>query len=105
MGRLVYRPLPIPGAAHAKLPSYLPTGLCRFLQELCSYPWIEIATRGRILEVRARDDGRGADQVHEGQGLTGMRERLQECGGRLEVHTEPRRGFHLTAVMPLPGAQ
>jgi len=67
--------------------------------------WIEMAIRDGILELRARDDGRGAGQVHEGQGLTGMRERLQECGGRLEVHAEPRRGFHLTAVMPLPGAQ
>jgi len=67
--------------------------------------WIEIVTRDGAVEVRARDDGRGAGQVQEGQGLTGMRERLQECGGRLEVHTEPRRGFHVAAIIPLPGAR
>lgn len=67
--------------------------------------WIEILTRDHTLEVQARDDGRGAERIQEGQGLGGMRERLEELGGSLEVETRPKRGFRLTAVMPLPGAR
>ncbi len=67
--------------------------------------WIEIVNRDHTLEVQARDDGRGAERIQEGQGLGGMRERLEELGGRLDVQTWPKRGFRLTAVMPLPGAR
>ena len=67
--------------------------------------WIEIAVRDSRLEVQARDDGRGADRIEEGRGLTGIRERLEELGGHLEVQTEARSGFQLTAVLPLPGVR
>jgi signal transduction histidine kinase len=67
--------------------------------------WIEIVTGDHTLEVQARDDGQGADRIQEGQGLAGMRQRLEELGGRLDVQTWPKRGFRLTAVMPLPGVR
>lgn len=50
--------------------------------------------------VEARDDGVGADMVNVGNGLRGMRERLQQCGGQLQVETRPGEGFRLRATVP-----
>ena len=66
--------------------------------------WIEFVKMDGKLQVRARDDGRGAVSVKEGQGLRGMRERLERLGGRLEIEAMPQRGFSLNAFIALPGA-
>ncbi len=66
--------------------------------------WIEIRRSDGGLEVRARDDGRGAGQVSPGQGLTGMRRRLEELGGRLKFSSVPGEGFQVEAWIPLGGS-
>ncbi|KAG1255394.1 hypothetical protein G6F65_016658 [Rhizopus arrhizus] len=38
--------------------------------------------------------------VNVGNGLRGMRERLQQCGGQLQVETRPGEGFRLRATVP-----
>ena len=55
------------------------------------------------LTITVRDDGRGAAEVVEGNGVRGMRERATELGGRLHV-TSPGRGAGMvvTAVLPWP---
>ena len=53
------------------------------------------------MAIRARDDGRGASQFEQGNGLAGMRERLAEFGGRLDVTTGKGSGFALDALLPL----
>jgi signal transduction histidine kinase len=63
--------------------------------------WIEITRRPEGLRIHARDDGRGAAEVQAGHGLGGMRERLEQAGGRLEITSAPGRGFELTALLPL----
>lgn len=68
----------------------------------CDNLWIELSRTGDGLEVRARDDGRGAAKLEPGHGLSGMRERLEKLGGRLRFDSAPDRGFRLTAWMPLP---
>ena len=50
--------------------------------------------------LAARDDGRGAALFRGGNGLVGMRERLETLGGQLELHPNPGRGFALTATLP-----
>lgn len=50
--------------------------------------------------MHASDDGRGADSVRPGNGLTGMRERLERLGGTLAHETEPGGGFRLRARLP-----
>ena len=65
--------------------------------------WIELARTGNGIAIRARDDGRGARDVRPGHGLTGMRERLEQVGGRLEIETQPAKGFRLSAWLPLSG--
>jgi signal transduction histidine kinase len=63
--------------------------------------WLDIVQEGGAIEVRARDDGRGAAEVAAGRGLAGMRERLERAGGRLEVATRPGMGFRVAALVPL----
>jgi len=50
----------------------------------------------------ARDDGIGAtaSSLAAGNGLVGMRERLERLGGRLGIETRPGEGFVLRAWLP-----
>jgi signal transduction histidine kinase len=63
--------------------------------------WLDLVQDAGTIEVRARDDGRGAAEVAAGRGLAGMRERLERAGGRLEVATRPGMGFAVEALVPL----
>ncbi|RAP57394.1 two-component sensor histidine kinase [Oleiagrimonas sp. MCCC 1A03011] len=64
--------------------------------------WLHIErTADGGLQLDARDDGRGAPQLKPGNGLVGMRERLAEVGGRLDIPHPQTRGFHLSAWLPL----
>jgi signal transduction histidine kinase len=65
--------------------------------------WIEITRTAGGLHIRARDDGRGASEWTSGHGLAGMRERVEQAGGRLDVATAAGSGFTLEAVLPLGG--
>jgi len=62
--------------------------------------WISLRTGDEGLELVARDDGRGAADPDPGNGLRGMRERLNELGGDLEVTTRPNEGFRVDARVP-----
>ncbi|NEM46506.1 MAG: sensor histidine kinase, partial [Xanthomonas perforans] len=50
--------------------------------------------------IDARDDGHGADAVAPGNGLRGMRERLSQYGGKLEIQTRRGDGFGLRICVP-----
>jgi signal transduction histidine kinase len=63
--------------------------------------WLEIHRSREGIALRARDDGRGAASVQSGHGLSGMRERLEQSGGRLSVETSPGRGFSIEAILPM----
>jgi signal transduction histidine kinase len=63
--------------------------------------WLDVRRSDGAIEIRARDDGRGASGVESGNGLAGMRERCEQRGGTLSVETAPGRGFAITAVLPL----
>lgn len=63
--------------------------------------WLEFSLDGDVVELVARDDGRGADKVKPGNGLTGMRERLEIFGGSLDIETRPGFGFVVLARLPL----
>lgn len=58
-------------------------------------------TADRRLAIHARDDGRGVIQLKQGNGLTGMRERLSQFGGQLDIVTSRDQGFALDAWLPL----
>jgi signal transduction histidine kinase len=54
------------------------------------------------LEVSVSDDGAGGTAWVPGVGLTGMRERADEVGGRLEAGPLPDGGGRVRAWLPLP---
>ena len=66
--------------------------------------WIEARREPDRLELSVRDDGRGAGALAAGNGLTGMRERVAELGGVVELRTAPGAGFELRVVVPLRGS-
>jgi signal transduction histidine kinase len=67
--------------------------------------WLDVTRSGAGIEIRGRDDGRGAAAVASGHGLAGMRERVEHRGGTLSLETAPGRGFSVTAVLPLTEGQ
>lgn len=50
------------------------------------------------LRIEVADDGHGAEDLREGHGIVGMRERVGACGGTLVI--DPR-GFTVTATLPI----
>jgi signal transduction histidine kinase len=60
--------------------------------------WITIEQHDGTITVETRDDGRGADAVNAGNGLSGMRARLEELGGFLRIAPAP--SFAVIAQLP-----
>lgn len=66
--------------------------------------WLEVYEVNSGVEVHARDDGRGAQLVQPGNGISGMRQRLEDVGGRLRIESVSERGFSVNAWLPSNGA-
>ncbi|NND45264.1 MAG: sensor histidine kinase [Xanthomonadales bacterium] len=66
--------------------------------------WIRLSTSQDGIAMSARDDGRGVSKVQAGNGLRGMRERLSQLGGKLEVESQKGAGFTLHAWIPMETA-
>ena len=62
--------------------------------------WVSVRRDGDRIAVHARDDGRGARELAAGNGLAGMRERIESIGGSLVIRTSPGAGFSLDAQLP-----
>ena len=58
--------------------------------------WREDAT----IRLEARDNGEGAEGLVPGNGLRGMHERVQQCGGTLDIQTRKGAGFVLRLSIP-----
>ncbi len=63
--------------------------------------WITMERGRDNLALVVRDDGRGAEDLLPGNGLNGMRERLRELGGRLELCTAAGAGLLGRVWLPL----
>lgn len=63
---------------------------------------VSTTTSAAGLHVRVHDDGRGVDpQARAGVGSSAMRERAEEQGGRVDVHSAPDGGTTVEALLPL----
>ncbi|MBO9717309.1 MAG: sensor histidine kinase [Pseudoxanthomonas sp.] len=62
---------------------------------------IRVWREAGAIVLEASDDGQGADGVVPGNGLRGMRERLQQCGGTLDIQTRRGAGFRLRLSIPV----
>ncbi len=66
---------------------------------------VRVVRRANELTVEVRDDGAATPATaSRGHGLTGMRERIEQCGGTLEVGPLAGGGWGVLAQLPLPGA-
>jgi len=63
--------------------------------------WISIELNNYQINIKARDDGRGASNLAAGNGLRGMSERLLDFGGNLTFSSELGHGFNLEASLPV----
>ena len=61
---------------------------------------IELVKNKNTLQLQISDDGKNK-LVVPGHGLSGMRERLELLGGRLEIDTGPRGGVRLVLSCPI----
>jgi signal transduction histidine kinase len=66
--------------------------------------WIQIEAANGGIMLTTRDDGRGTNTVCLGNGLTGMKERFEEHGGRVDVRSGDGGGFEVRAFLPLPSS-
>jgi signal transduction histidine kinase len=56
---------------------------------------------GSRLAINVEDDGQVRGDIREGNGLSGMRERLAAAGGTLALSTTPRGALRIDASLPL----
>jgi signal transduction histidine kinase len=63
--------------------------------------WVVLRRDDGALRLDIRDDGRGSGDVCAGNGLCGMRERLEALGGGLSVGRTGTGGVHLQAWLPV----
>ena len=63
--------------------------------------WVTLTTVDHTLDIDARDDGAGTDNVRFGNGLRGIRERVEQVRGSLEVSSMRGRGFSVHVRLPL----
>lgn len=61
---------------------------------------VRLAFEPRAVTLVVADDGCGFEPARTGFGLTGMRERITEVGGRLDVDSTPGQGTRLTVSVP-----
>jgi PAS domain S-box-containing protein len=103
-----------------RMPAPVETALFRVLQESLTNihrhaqstaAEIQLQVEAELVRLTVLDDGRGIpreflerfrqDGTQSGVGLAGMRERIRELGGRLDIDSG-ERGTKLTAEIPLP---
>jgi len=63
--------------------------------------WLRFRQSASAIQVDANDDGHGADHLALGNGLRGMRERLQQHDGSVDIRTARGQGFALTLILPM----
>ncbi len=62
--------------------------------------WLTMSEEDSRLRIDIRDDGQRAERIREGNGISGMRERLADVQGQLELARTEQGGMHLIARLP-----
>jgi signal transduction histidine kinase len=66
---------------------------------------ITVTYGGDALSIEVVDDGKGAVDITEGNGIAGMRERATSLRGEMTAGAKPGGGFRVWARLPLPKEQ
>jgi signal transduction histidine kinase len=64
---------------------------------------LELQERDGILQLAIRDDGIGGADPRSGSGLTGLRDRIEALGGRLDLSSPTGTGTTLLIQIPVDG--
>ena len=72
----------------------------------CTFVRIDFQISAGVLKLQVRDDGKGFDtsQNGDGHGVSSMRQRTQEMGGRLEITSSVGQGTTITLELALAGS-
>jgi signal transduction histidine kinase len=64
-----------------------------------------VTYKAKELRLELRDDGDGfkVKERHDGAGLSGMRERVEQMGGELEITSSRGKGTKITVLLPCNG--
>ena len=64
-----------------------------------------LSYKAKELRLELRDDGDGfkMKRRNDGVGLTGMRERVEQMGGELEISSSRGKGTKITVLLPCNG--
>jgi signal transduction histidine kinase len=62
--------------------------------------WLSLDQDAKAVRLEVRDDGISPGAHAVGNGLRGMRERVELLGGRVETDTSPEGGFRLRVTLP-----
>lgn len=65
----------------------------------CKNIKINIAILNKVVRCTIKDDGRGCNNIKEGMGLSGMKERTKAADGNLYVTSE--LGFEINMILPI----
>jgi signal transduction histidine kinase len=66
--------------------------------------WVRADLSAGTIRIEVGDDGVGGARTDGGSGLTGLFDRVEARGGRLEVSSEPGRGTTIVATLPVGDA-
>lgn len=62
--------------------------------------WLKLTREGDRLQLLIEDDGNVSQPLQPGHGVLGMRERVAELGGQLEISSSDNGGLRLCASLP-----
>jgi signal transduction histidine kinase len=101
------------GELPGNLADELKTGIYRLVQEAlqnaathahAKTAKVSIKHEGNNVDVQIADDGIGFQPERtRGMGILGMEERVRQLGGTFALHSSPRKGTTVHAVLPLGG--
>ena len=64
----------------------------------CKHIDIHIRVLNKMVRCSIIDDGIGCKEIHDGMGISGMRQRVRAAGGTLDFETEA--GFKVSMLLP-----
>lgn len=94
-------PAPTAAAAHALLRAAQECMTNATVHGLAQTIQLRCGIDGGAYVLSVQDDGRGAHAITPGSGLTNMRRRFEELGGRVEWTSVPGAGFTVRGSIPL----
>lgn len=58
-----------------------------------------------IIKILIIDDGKGCGELHEGFGLSGMKQRIKDLNGKIEYGSDGENGFSIFAEIPFENSK